>query len=118
MTHWPHAPPHQLLNPGTFIVTCATYQKEHHFKSPERLDFLHDNLLKLALDYKWHLSAWAVMANHYHFIAQSPEDVSNLSDFLSQLHVTTARFVNELDATPNRKVWYQFRESKLTFQKS
>ena len=82
------------------------------------MQFLHDNLLRLAKDHKWKLSAWAVMSNHYHFIAQSDEKATTLSAFLSQLHVLTARHVNELDQALNRQVWFQFWESRLTFQYS
>ena len=37
---------------------------------------------------------------------------------LSELHTETAKWINRLDATPGRKVWHNFRETKLTYQKS
>jgi putative transposase len=108
MSDCPHAPPHKVLQKGTYIVTAATYQKFLHFSTSDRLQHLHDTLLQLAKNYNWELQAWAVLANHYHFIAQSPSDPKNLPAFLSQLHTTTARYINEQDNTPSRKVWYQY----------
>ncbi|MDP1880920.1 MAG: hypothetical protein Q8K60_08275 [Parachlamydiaceae bacterium] len=60
----------------------------------------------------------AVLSNHYHFIANSPEDPSNLSAFLSNLHVTTSKYINAKDNAPNRKVWRQYWDSHITFQYS
>src|SRR3970282_890709 len=56
--------------------------------------------------------------NHYHFLASSPEDPGTLRKFLSKLHMTTAKQLNEWDGTPGRKVWYQFWDSHITFENS
>ena len=117
MSHWPHSPPHHILIPGTYMVTAATYQKKLHFHSNDRLQHLHDQLLELAKQYAWEIQAWAVLANHYHFIARSkaPE---NLSAFLSHLHINTARYVNNLDNDPQRRVWWQYWDTRITYQYS
>jgi putative transposase len=99
------------------MVTAGTYGKALHFSGPERLDFLTEKLMVYAKRYKWNLQAWAVMANHYHFIGFSAEPGS-LPDFASSLHTETARHVNALDGTMNRKVWYQYWDSHITYQKS
>jgi putative transposase len=62
-----------------------------------------------------------VFSNHYHFIGHSPPeapDAASLSDMLSLLHVKTAGWVNRLDRTPGRQVWFNFRETRLTHQRS
>jgi putative transposase len=118
MKNWPHAPLHRTLASGTYMITSGTYKKVLHFHTPERLQFLHDQLLELTQQYGWQLHAWAVLANHYHFIAQSPQDPKQLSNLISQLHVATARYVNAIDNTPNRQVWHQFWDTHLTYQYS
>ncbi len=115
---WPHAPVHRLGHGGAFIVTCGTYLKEHHFRGRDRLALLHDTLISLADRHEWRLQAWAVFSNHYHFIATSPDDASNLPRFISHLHTATSSAVNKLDNTPGRKVWHQYRETGLTYEKS
>ena len=120
-TPWPHAPAHQLSIRGTYFVTAGTYCKEHHFRGAKRLRVLHSGLLTVARDFKWQLEAWAVFSNHYHFVAHSPgnaDDASSLSDMLSVLHVKTGEWVNQLDRTPGRRVWYNFRDTRLTHQTS
>jgi putative transposase len=37
---------------------------------------------------------------------------------LGRLHEKTAKWVNKLDAAPGRQVWFNFRETRLTFEKS
>src|ERR1051326_4702120 len=65
---WPHAPLHQLGQRGTYFLTAGTYQKAHHFRGRGRVRVLHRGLLTVARDFGWHLEAWAVFSNHYHFV--------------------------------------------------
>ena len=116
--NWPHAPKHWLLEPGTYIVTAGTYKKPHHLNTPRRLDFFLASLFKYAVEFNWELRAWAVLSNHYHFVAQSPSDPGNLSKFLGKLHMQTAKELNLQDNTPGRKVWHQFCEKHITFERS
>ena len=117
---WPHAPTHLLAAGGTYFVTASTYQRAHHFRGKERLKVLHRGLLTVTHDYGWDLEAWAVFSNHYHFIAHSPPkaDASSLSDMLSVLHAKTSSWINRKEAVPGRQVWFNFRETRLTFQRS
>jgi putative transposase len=118
---WPHAPTHQLTENGAYFVTAGTYLKAHHFRTPERLDALHRELLTVTQNFSWKLVAWAVFSNHYHFVADSPmglESGSSLSQMLGVLHTRTAEWINQVDNTPGRKVWHNFWDTRLTYQKS
>ena len=115
---WPHAPVHRLGTSGTYFVTASTYKRLSLFRSPDRLSFLENCLLGLAEDYGWQLEAWAVLPNHYHFVAHSPTDAGTLRTFLSHLHTTSARQINGIDGQPGRKVWHNFWDTLLTYEKS
>lgn len=120
-TPWPHAPTHLLRAGGTFFVTASTLDRVHHFRGPERLAVLHRGLLTLARDFGWHLEAWAVFSNHYHFVAHSPTEASeatSLSAMLRMLHTRTGGWLNRLDQTPGRQVWFNYRDTRLTHQRS
>jgi len=112
--HSKHAPPHWLFEPGVYMVTAGTYQKVPHWNTPERRDFLLEALFARAAEFGWQLQAWAVLNNHYHFVAKSPDDAATLRRFLSKLHMTTAKQLNAWDGMPERKVWYQYWDSYLT----
>ena len=118
---WPHAPMHQLSESGTYLVTAGTYRKEDFFSGADRLRVLHDGLLMIADEFGWQLEAWAVFSNHYHFVGASSQasgGAANLSRMLARLHERTARCVNELDNAPGRKIWHNYWETRLTYQKS
>ena len=69
------------------MVTAGTLDKEHFFHTPERLDLLQDLLFSVAREFGWMLQAWAVLKNHYHFVANSPgEDATTLPRMISKLH--------------------------------
>lgn len=118
MKTWPHAPLHAFNEKGTYMVTGSTLYKEHHFKKSSDLDYLHDLLLELANQYQWRLEAWALFSNHYHFIAQSPNDPATLRKFVTHLHASSARELNFRHQMSGRKVWYQYRDTQITFQPS
>ena len=120
-TPWPHAPTHQLSDRATYFITASTHKKLHHFHGGKRVKVLHRGLLAVTGRYGWRLEAWAVFSNHYHFVAHSPEntdDAFSLGDMLSMLHVKTAEWINKLDNTPGRQVWFNFWDTKLTHQRS
>ena len=99
------------------MVTAATYRKALHFQQPERLDVLQRGLLKLAAESGWQIEAWAVFANHYHFIGHAP-DPETLRPMLAKLHEKTAKWINRLEAEPGRKVWHNFWDTRLTYERS
>jgi len=115
---WPHAPAHRLQEGGAYIVTCGTYRREHFFRGPDRLSVVRDNLLRLASEFDWKLQAWVVFSNHYHFVALSPASGRSLPDFLGRLHMQTAKALNDLDGESGRKIWFQYWDTLLTFEKS
>ncbi len=116
MSQWVHAPYHKFHARETYMVTGATLNKQLLFKSNDELDLLQNTFFTLALHYNWRLEAWALFSNHYHFIAQSPENSSTLKKIITHFHASTARLLNELQGTPGRKVWYQYWDTHLSFQ--
>lgn len=115
---WPHAPIHRLDSSGIFIVTAATLLKQHLFPTAEKLTLLENTLLTLAKQYRWQLEAWAVFSNHYHFVGRSQLESENLQKFLKHVHADSARALNRLDEKSGRTVWFNFWETKLTYERS
>jgi putative transposase len=115
---WPHAPMHRLDSRGIYMVTAATLHKEHLFADNQKLTFFENSLLLLAKQYGWHLEAWAVFSNHYHFVGRNHDDSTNLRKFLKHFHADTARELNRLDQKAGRTVWFNFWDTKLTYEKS
>ena len=115
---WPHAPLHRIDSDGIYMVTGATLHKAKLFSNDMKLSMLENNLLTLAKQHQWQLEAWAVFVNHYHFIARGNPDLRPLDKFLNQLHSDTARKLNLQDQLAGREVWYNFWDTKLTFERS
>ena len=118
MPDWPHAPIHRLDENGAYIVTASTYQKAHVFRGSSRLSLLCDRLLDRCVESRWALQAWAVFPNHYHFVAIAEGEPKSLGQMLQRLHSETAKEVNRLDEAKGRRVWFQYWDTKLTYQRS
>jgi putative transposase len=99
-------------------VTAGTYQKEHFLCDAERLDCVQSELLSKAAQYSWQLEAWAIFSNHYHFVGHALEDAESLKPFLRHVHADTARQFNRLDSTTDRRVWFNYWDTQLTYEKS
>ncbi len=115
---WPHAPVHRLADNAVYFVTAGTLHKKQLFDASEKRDLLERFLLSFAKKSGWQLEAWAVFANHYHIVARGNPDSRNLGEFLHDLHGVSAREMNKLDGVSDRKVWFNFRDTKLTIQHS
>jgi putative transposase len=115
---WPHAPLHRLTPDGTYIVTAGTLHKEHYFAAENRLDYLESTMLKFAREYGWRLEAWAVFSNHYHFIAHATANCTDLTMMIAHLHQETASWTNSEDDQIGRKVWFNYWDTRLTFERS
>ena len=116
--NWPHASVHSFGGSGTFMVTAATLNKRLLFLGSENLNLLESKLLSLAQAYQWNLRAWAVFANHYHFVGRNQIESDNLSLFLKHLDADTARELNRREGRLGREVWFNFWDTKLTYERS
>jgi putative transposase len=118
MNQWSHSPPHRLTDQGAYMVTSGTYQKAHFLNTPGRLSMFSDLFLDCVAEANWELHAWAILSNHYHFIASSPSSPDTLRPMISKLHTLSARNLNILDGQTGRKVWFQYFDSHITFANS
>ena len=115
---WAHAPSHAFVPNSAYIVTAGTYHKEQFFNTPSNLDFIMTSLFDEAERFEWDLQAWAVMSNHYHFVAHAPKDAASLEKMLRSFHSKTAIALNRTGNTPGRRVWFQYRDTCLTNERS
>jgi len=88
------------------------------FLGEARLEIVQNQLFALAKHYEWQLQAWAIFPNHYHFVARAENSPSTLETWLKHLHSNAARDLNRLDGVSGRKGFYQFWDTRLTFQRS
>ena len=102
-----------LLNMADHGFAVAGYDKD-----PSKLTLLENEVLALSKLYGWQLEAWAVFMNHYHLIARGEPSSKRLDRYLKHIHGNTARELNILDQTVGRKVWYNFWETRLTYERS
>ena len=115
---WPHAPSHLFSPHAMYFVTAGTYRKQHLFNTASKRDCLLQTLFEQAQRLNWRLEAWAIMANHYHFVACASDDPESLRPMITSLHSKMAIWLNREDGTSGRKVWYQYRDTCLTYQRS
>ncbi len=66
---YPHNPPHYFVPSAMYIVTGAILYKQHLLSDNKRKEFVIQTLFERAKLLGWDLEAWAILSNHYHFIA-------------------------------------------------
>ena len=118
MSLWHHAPPHHFETGRVYFVTAGTLHKVRIFNTDECRAYLEECLLRALDNGGWLVQAWAVLSNHYHFVAEAPEEAMGLEPMLRGMHSETAREINRRDDAAGRQVWFQYRETPLTFERS
>ena len=117
MFDWPHAPLHRFSEAGIYFVTGGTYLKQHLFREPTSLDRLQSLLFALATEHRCFLQAWSLFSNHYHLVVEQREP-ERVSVMLKRFHIESARGINARHGAKGRQVWFQYRDTQLTLEKS
>ena len=114
----PHSPPHWFVSNATYMVTGSVLSGKPLLDSDEKLVNFCETLFERAQILNWSVEAWFVMPTHYHFIARSPENALSLKALIQGIHSINAKFVNRMDGTPGRKVWYNYWDSCIQTERS
>src|SRR5688500_17875306 len=114
---WTHTPLHRTKDPGWYFITAGTYKKAPFLLDERRRESLIDLIWSCATQMNLIVQAWVVLSNHYHLLLQAAQ-TSNIPLLAKRVHSINAREVNALDATPGRKVSYQYWDQFITDEKS
>ena len=117
MHDWPHAPLHRFGQCGIYFVTAGTYQKQHFYRDARALDMLQRTLFEKAQQHHCSLQAWSLFSNHYHFVA-SADAGECVESMVHRFQVDSAIDTNRRDGAKGRRVWYQARDTLLTYERS
>src|SRR5438132_336528 len=112
---WPHGPLHRIAARGIYFITAGTYRKQHYDRSSDALDELQKLLFAAAEAHGIRFHSWSLLSNHYHLIVEAQQD---LTAFIRRFHSVAAIERNRQDATAGRRVWYQYRDTQLTYERS
>ncbi|MCL4824919.1 MAG: transposase, partial [Anaerolineales bacterium] len=107
-----------FVSNAIYMVTGAVLYKQSLLNTDEKLANFCETLLERSKILGWELDAWFVMQHHYHFIGRSPKDARSLKSLIQAVHSINAKFVNRIDGTPGRKVWYNYWDSCIQSEKS
>ena len=118
MKSWPHAPARAWIGHGSYMITGGTYQRKRLFDTPAKLELLQDIAFEMCLKYQFELQAWAFLANHYHLVGHYTGQSDSFKQMMKALHGKSSIELNRLDREPGRKVWYQYWDSHITFERS
>ena len=100
------------------MLTASTYRKELMFKGEQNLDMLMASFIEVFQSHDWNIHAYVFFANHYHALIEKSEPSTALRETVQDYHRLTAMNVNHSADLPGRKVWFQYWDSSITFQKS
>jgi len=115
---YPHNPPHYFVSNSLYIVTGSTLYNKHLLTNITHKSLVCDIIFERASHWGWELEAWAILENHYHFIARAPENALTLEKLIRQFHSKSAVELNKLDKTLGRKVWHNYWDTCITHETS
>ncbi len=115
---YPHNPPHLFRPHAIYIVTGGTLYKKHYLNTDDKKANFCNTLFEQIQKFGWDLEAWAVLSNHYHFVAQAPKNADNLKSLIQSVHSISAKSINALNGTPGRQIWYNYWDTCITYETS
>ncbi|MCK4960940.1 MAG: transposase [Anaerolineales bacterium] len=115
---YPHNPPHLFCPNAIYMITGGVMRKEYLLDSNKKKAHFFRTLAEWAELLGWELEAWSVLPNHYHFVARAPEEAVSLKSLIQAAHSISSKYLNRLDNTPGRRVWYNYWDTCITNQTS
>ena len=115
---YPHNPPHWFVPNAIYMVTGSTLYKQPFLDTDGKKANFCETLIERARILNWELQAWFVMSTHYHFIGISPENALTLKTLMQGVHSINAKFVNGIDRTPRRRIWYNYWDTCIQTERS
>jgi len=102
-----HRPPHVYLDNMRYFITAGTFGKKCLWNNKAKLNRLAFLLCEISGRYNINLYAWVILPNHYHLLLKTSHG-EDLVKFFRKLHSDSANYLNRLENTSSRRVWYQY----------
>jgi len=102
-----HRPPHVYLDNMRYFITAGTFHKKSLWNNKAKVSRLAFLLRETSGRYNINLYAWIILSNHYHLLLKTSRG-EELVKFFRKLHSDSAGYLNWLENTPSRRVWYQY----------
>ena len=115
-----HNPPHLFSPSSKYFITGAIYQKRMLLQSDEAKQRLIQSLQQGFNSKGWKLEDWVAMHNHYHLMAESPENVGSLPGIMRDIHKFSAMWMrkNVPAAAGLEKIWWNYWDTCITYERS
>ncbi len=81
-----HNPPHLFRGNAKYFITSSTLGKFHYLKAEETKFAIQTYLFKSFDNFDWKVEDWVILNNHYHVLADSPENALSLERVMNNFH--------------------------------
>ncbi|GAF92698.1 unnamed protein product, partial [marine sediment metagenome] len=90
-----HNPPHLFSPNSKYFITGATYKKKMGFKSNKAKERLLESIIIGFNQHGWFLEGWVILDNHYHLLANAPDNCNNLPEMMKDIHKFVALWIKK-----------------------
>lgn len=88
------------------FITCVTNQRFHYLENPQDTELFAQTVRNVQKLYPFHLLAYVVLPDHFHWLMQMKDSKSNFSEVLhSTKRNFTKRYKNAHHITGNFQLW-------------
>jgi putative transposase len=115
---YPHNPPHYFVSNAMYMVTGSLLYNKRLLTDDNHKSLVCKILFERTTHWGWELEAWAILENHYHFIARAPENALTLAKLMRQFHSKATVMLNKMDKETGRQVWHNYWDTCITHETS
>ena len=106
-----HNPPHLFRQNAKYFITGSTYFRKHYLESDAAKEKTLEFMFKSFEHFGWKIEDWVLLNNHYHVMAEAPEDATTMSNLINNFHKFSALWIKKhirFEAEPQH-IWYNYR---------
>jgi putative transposase len=114
-----HNPPHLFRPNAKYFITAAVYKKQHLFEDDDVKHCVLEVMFESFTRQCWKIEEWVLLDNHYHLMADAPENATTLSRVINNFHRFSALRMKKINqAITVDRIWYNYYDTCITFEKS
>lgn len=113
-------PPHLFRSKVKYFITGSTYQRKRYVASVESKNATMGYLFKSFKNFGWCIEDWVLLDNHYHVIAEAPDQAVTLHQVINHLHKFSALWIKRQSGNQNdgNRIWYNYYDTCITYERS
>ena len=114
-----HNPPHLFKENAKYFITGSTLNRIRYFDTDPTKEKVIHYMFTSFNHFNWTIEDWVLLENHYHIVADAPENPETLSRMINNFHRFSGLWIKKhKNIVGESQIWFNYWDSCITYESS